>query len=103
MLTVSLIEDDKNYQEILVRSIRGVKSFKLLHIYSTAEEALKGIPKEKPAVVLVDIKLPGMDGIECVSRLHSFVPHLPTHFIMLTAYDNPNLIIKSLKAGALSY
>ena len=103
MLTVSLIEDDDVLRVILSRSIRSNKQLQLLSAYSTAEEALKDLPREKPAVALVDIQLPGVDGIECIRRLRAIVPALPTHFIILTANEDSDLIFESLKAGAHGY
>ncbi len=103
MWTVSLVEDDDDYRELLRRVFRSSKQFRLISAYATGEEALRRLPKEKPAVALVDIKLPRMDGIECVHRLRAIVPTLATQFIMLTGHEDNNLIFESLKAGARGY
>ena len=100
MLTVSLVEDDDTYRELMCRYISGTHGLRLASAYATAEEALQRFSREKPDVALVDIKLPGMNGIECVRRLRQIVPALSTHFIILTAHEDSNLIFDSLRAGA---
>src|SRR5581483_1441336 len=65
------------------------------------EQALRGIPAEKPDVVLVDINLPGMSGIECVAKLREQLPQLP--MLMITTYEEGELIFNSLRAGAKGY
>lgn len=69
--------------------------------YESAEAALEGIPKLKPRLVLMDINLPGMNGIECVRRLSEKVPD--TQIVMLTLYDDNDDIFNSLSAGAIGY
>ncbi len=69
--------------------------------YATAEDALRGLPKEPPEVALVDVHLPGMDGIECVSRLKALLPEL--RILMLTRYEQRDTIFDSLRAGANGY
>lgn len=69
--------------------------------YPSGEEALKGIPALNPDVVLMDINLPGMSGIQCVKRLKEKVPTLQT--LMLTVYENSDRIFEALSAGACGY
>src|SRR5262249_430222 len=69
--------------------------------YESAEEALLGIPRQKPDVVLMDINLPGMNGIDCVQRLKRVEPTLPV--IMLTVYENSDQVFDALAAGACGY
>lgn len=70
-------------------------------MHGSAEEALAEIPKVKPEVVLMDINLPGANGVECVRRLK---PHLPdTQIIMLTVYQKTEHIFNALAAGATGY
>jgi DNA-binding NarL/FixJ family response regulator len=69
--------------------------------HATAEEALRDIPAENPDVVLMDINLTGMSGIECVARLKERRPE--TQILMLTTYDDGDLIFDSLRAGANGY
>ncbi len=72
----------------------------MVSVYATAEEAVRRFPSEKPDVAFLDIKFPGMDGIECIRRLRQIVPMLSTHFIILTGHEDSNLILDSLRAGA---
>ena len=69
--------------------------------YGDAEEAVREIPRVKPKVVLMDINLPGMSGVDCVRRLSELTPQ--TQIVMLTVYDNTDAIFKSLAAGACGY
>lgn len=100
MLTVSLIEDDGVYRELLSHYICSTGDLRLASAYATAEEALRCFPREKPDVALVDVKLPGMDGIECIRWLRQMVPALPTHFIILTGNEDNSLIFDALRSGA---
>jgi DNA-binding NarL/FixJ family response regulator len=84
-----------------MRMLNQTAGFKCLHAYVSAEEALKGIPVNPPDVVLMDINLPGMDGIECVRQLHALVPKV--RVIMLTVHENTENIYSALKAGATGY
>ena len=103
MLTVSLIEDDCAFCELVSHSIRLSGKLRLLSSYSTAEETLKHVPQQKPDVVLVDIKLPGIDGIECVRRFRAMTPELLIHFMILTHHEDDDLVFEALKAGAHGY
>ena len=69
--------------------------------HANAQDALRNIPAEKPDVVLMDINLPGMNGIQCVARLKDRLPK--TQVLMLTTYDESDLIFDSLRAGANGY
>src|SRR6266498_4573066 len=103
MLTVAIVEDDDRDRELLSRHIRRAQGLRLVSAYATGEEALNRFPREKPRVALVDIKLPGMDGIECIRRLRQIVTALSTHFIILTGHEDCHLIFESLKVGAQGY
>jgi len=71
----------------------------LLNAYASGEEAVRGIvPAQRPDVVVVDIKLPGMSGFECVAKLKALLPQLQV--LMLTTYEERDLIFNSLRAGA---
>jgi DNA-binding NarL/FixJ family response regulator len=88
-------------REILVGWIRRADGFRCVSEYDDAESTLTQLPQEKPSVVLVDINLPGMNGIECVRRLK---PRLPgTQFVMVTVYEDANHIFNALSAGASGY
>ena len=99
--TVSIVEDNDQLRGTLARVIGRAECFQCLGQYASAEEALKGLPQEKPNVVLMDINLPGMDGVECVRQLKQLLPD--TQVMMLTAYEDTENIFNSLAAGASGY
>lgn len=100
-ITVSIVEDIRGTRENLVTLLNGEPGLRCLNAYATGEEAVRGIPTDKPDVALVDIKLPGMSGIECVAKLKTMVPDL--RLLMLTTYEEYDLIFNSLRAGASGY
>jgi DNA-binding NarL/FixJ family response regulator len=100
-ITVAIVEDDGRVREELANLINGAKGFKCVGVYSDGETALAEIPRQKPEVVLMDINLPGMSGIECVRRLKAVLPTV--QIIMLTVYDEVGQLFNSLLAGACGY
>jgi len=100
-ITVSIVEDDRDTRDHLAALLNSTTTLRCLHTYPTGEKALGDIPREPPTVVLVDINLPGMSGIECVARLKARVPGL--HLVMLTMYEENDLIFDALRAGASGY
>jgi DNA-binding NarL/FixJ family response regulator len=100
-ITVSIVEDDSSLCKGLLRLLERTRDIRCLGSYGSGEESLESIPKEKPDVVLMDINLPGMDGIECARRLKELYPSV--RIVMLTVYENPERIFKALKAGAIGY
>jgi DNA-binding NarL/FixJ family response regulator len=101
MITFSVVEDQPELRQSLVEWLGSVPGMRCVGAYGTGEEALRRIPKENPDVVLMDINLPGMGGIQCVSRLKHVMPD--TDVLMLTAYDDGQSIFDSLRAGANGY
>jgi len=101
IITVALVEDDPGVRANLVNMIDSAPGFHCRGAYADGASALKGIPGDRPDVVLMDIGLPGMRGTECVSRLKSIAPELPV--LMLTVYDDSEQVFKSLMAGATGY
>lgn len=100
-ITVSIVEDDRGTRDSLLALLGSTPTLRCLTCYPTGEKALVGIVAEKPEVVLVDINLPGMSGIECVTKLKAKLPNL--HVLMLTTYEDTDLIFDSLRAGASGY
>lgn len=98
---VAIIEDDSGLRESLAILINGSGGFHCTGTYSTAEAALKNLPCDWPDVVLMDINLPQMSGIECVAKLKEIRPALQV--IMLTVYVDNEKIFRSLQAGASGY
>jgi DNA-binding NarL/FixJ family response regulator len=95
------VEDDEEIRANLAHRIGGSASFRVLRSYGDAESALADLPNYKPDVVLMDINLPGLDGVECVRQLKQKMPEV--QFIMLTVYGDSNRLFKSLMAGASGY
>jgi DNA-binding NarL/FixJ family response regulator len=100
-LDVSIVEDDAPAREILVDWIRRAPGFRFISEYANAESAIAGLPNDKPNVVLMDINLPGMSGIECVRRLKPLLAS--TQFVMVTVYEDADHIFNALAAGASGY
>jgi DNA-binding NarL/FixJ family response regulator len=100
-ITVSIVEDDAALRGILSEWIRSAENFKCVGLYENAEAAIAALPRENPSVVLMDINMPGMSGIECVRRLKPQMTS--TQFMMLTVYEDPDHIFKALSAGASGY
>jgi DNA-binding NarL/FixJ family response regulator len=100
-ISVSIIEDDPQARKILCDWIRRADGFRFLSDHANAETAVAGLPGDKPGVVLTDINLPGMNGIECVRKLKPLLPE--TQFVMLTVYEDADHIFHALAAGATGY
>src|SRR5437879_10206522 len=100
-ITVSIVEDNEQLRNTLARVLNRSEGFKCLSHHGTAEEALKELPNAKPEVVLMDINLPGMNGVECVRQLKQALPALQV--IMLTVYEDTENIFSALAAGATGY
>jgi len=100
-ITVAIVDDDAPARGMLTEWVRGEGGFKCVGVYENGEAALAALPLENPSVILMDINMPGMSGIECVRRLK---PQMPaTQFVMLTVYEDPDHIFKALSSGASGY
>ncbi len=100
-INVSIVEDNDQLRGTLARVISRAEGFRCLSQYANAESALEALPKERPNVVLMDINLPGMNGVECVQRLKQVAPEILV--VMLTVYEDTENIFKALAAGASGY
>jgi DNA-binding NarL/FixJ family response regulator len=100
-ITVSIVEDNDKLRATLARVLDRAEGFRCLSQYGSAEEALKGLPQDRPNVVLMDINLPGMNGVECVRQLKLVFPQ--TQIVMLTVYEDTENIFNALAAGATGY
>ena len=100
-IPVSIVEDDTSVRKMLTEWIRRSNEFQCVSDYASGEEALQHLPAVKPRVVLMDINLPSMSGIECVRRLKPLLPE--TQFLMLTVYEDDDHIFDALAAGACGY
>src|SRR6266851_789033 len=101
MLSVSIVDDEKELRDSIAAFVNGSNGFRCLSVYSNAEAALKGLPNDRPDVVLMDINMAGMSGIECVERLKVIAPEM--QIVMLTVYEDTDQIFKALSAGASGY
>ncbi len=100
-IRVAVVDDDEEIRANFVHQINRAGGFRLAGTFSSGEAACTELPRCKPDVVLMDINLPGIDGVECVRRLKAQMPD--TQFIMLTVYQDSNRLISSLTAGASGY
>jgi DNA-binding NarL/FixJ family response regulator len=100
-ISVSIVEDDDSVREVFADWVSHAEDLRFLSGYANSESALGGLPQVRPDVVLTDINLPGMDGIECVRRLKPLLP--ATQFIMVTVYEDADHIFEALAAGATGY
>lgn len=101
MKRVAIVEDDRGLREQLAQILGSAADVQYVGACASAEEAIERIHVLKPDVVLMDIKLPGMSGIECVTHLKHALPSL--QILMLTVYEDSERIFRALKAGADGY
>ena len=100
-IKVAIVDDDEGIRTSLVALIRRASDLKVTGQYPDAEAALKEIPARPPDVVLMDINMPGMKGVECVRQLKTQLPAV--QFLMLTVYEDSESLFNSLRAGASGY
>ena len=101
MTTVAIVEDNRVIRESLTEFVHADPDCRCVCACSTAEEALKVVPQNKPDIVLMDIQLPDISGIECTTQLKQMIPEL--QIIMVTVYEDTDRIYKALRAGACGY
>jgi DNA-binding NarL/FixJ family response regulator len=100
-ISVSIVEDSDKFRETLARVLNRAEGFRCISQYPNAEDALKALPQDKPDVVLMDINLPGINGVECVRQLKQIAPAIQV--MMLTVYEDTENIFNALAAGASGY
>lgn len=101
MTKIAIVEDNKTIRESLVEFVQTDAENRCVCTCATAEEALKVIPKHAPQIVLMDVQLPNMSGIECCAQLKQLLPTV--QIIMVTVYEDTERIFKALRAGACGY
>lgn len=101
IISVSLVEDDSELRNIYSAWLEEEEGFRLIGQHGSGEAAVEAVPGEKPDVVLMDINLPGMDGVECVRQLKALLPKV--QFVMITVFEDQNRIFNALAAGASGY
>jgi DNA-binding NarL/FixJ family response regulator len=100
-INVSIVEDDRRIRESMAVLVNGSEGVTCVSTHATGEEALTRLPQIKPDVLLMDINLPGMSGIECVRKLKAQMPRM--QILMLTMYEDDEKVFQSLVAGASGY
>lgn len=100
-ITITIVEDLQEVREGLEAILKNSADFLLLSSYTNAESALKNVTNDQPDIVVMDINLPGMSGIECIKRLRDDCPE--TLFIMYTIFEDDEKVFEALQAGASGY
>jgi DNA-binding NarL/FixJ family response regulator len=100
-ITVSIVEDIAPTRDLLASILAKAPGFECLSCYADGEAAVEELPALAPDVVLMDINLPGINGVECVRRLKPLLP--ATQFMMLTVYEDSNSVFDALASGATGY
>src|SRR5688500_15168347 len=100
-ISLAIVEDLAEVREGLKQFISLNPEFIILGAFQTAEDAMDQLPKLNPDIVIMDINLPGMSGIECIKQIKKKVPR--TQFMMFTVYENDEKVFEALKAGASGY
>jgi DNA-binding NarL/FixJ family response regulator len=100
-ISVAIVEDNGEICEMLTRTVERASSLRFLQSFSSGEEALGKLPELKPDVVIMDIQLPGMTGIECTMKLKTLAPEIQV--LVFTVFGDSDLVFKALEAGASGY
>lgn len=98
---MAIVEDLAEVREGLKQFISLNPEFEILAAFQTAEESVVDLPRLNPDIVIMDINLPGMSGIECIRQVKKKIPR--TQFMMFTVYENDEKVFEALKAGASGY
>ncbi len=100
-INICIVEDNADMREGVAQVLNQAHGLRCINTYASAEAAVHDLPRQKPDVALVDINLPGMNGIECVAKLKAQLPQL--QILMLTRYEQSDMIFDSIRAGASGY
>ncbi len=100
-IKVCIVEDNDDMRQSVAQVLNQAPGLECMNTYASAEAAVRDLPAQKPDVALVDINLPGMNGIECVTKLKARLPQLQV--LMLTRYEQSDMIFDSICAGASGY
>ena len=98
---VALVEDDNDLRASMVGLLKKTSGLHVVADYADAESALADVARHQPDVVLMDVNLPKMDGVECVRQLKALMPAV--HILMLTVHDDNDCLFNSIMAGADGY
>lgn len=98
---VLLIEDDAEIRNSFTLIVNSSQKFTVVNAYGNCEDAIDAIQRDKPEIILMDIELPGMNGIQCAKIIKDKYPHID--IIMVTVYEDSELVFEALKSGASGY
>lgn len=98
---VLIVEDDEEIRNSFTLIVNSSQKFMVVSAYGNGEDALASIHRDKPEIVLMDIELPGMNGIACSKQIKDKYPHIDV--VMVTVYEDSELVFEALKAGASGY
>ncbi|HRH10203.1 MAG TPA: response regulator transcription factor [Bacteroidia bacterium] len=98
---ITIVEDDAIIRNAFVTLIQQDKKYEVINAYSDAETAIKNIKSDEPDICLMDIELPGMNGIVAISKIKALMPK--TQVVVVTVYENDDLVFKALCEGAAGY
>jgi DNA-binding NarL/FixJ family response regulator len=101
IITVSIVDDEADLRQHIAGYLAAAGNVRCISSYASAEEALEHLPQDKPDVVLMDINLGGLDGVQCVRQLTPLVPE--SQVLMLTVFEDTEQIFRALAAGASGY
>jgi DNA-binding NarL/FixJ family response regulator len=101
MTKIAIVEDNRIIRESLMEFVQADPGCKCVFACGTAKEALKELPRQQPDIVLMDIQLPDISGIECTAQLKQLLPSV--QIIIVTVYEDTERIFKALRAGACGY
>ena len=100
-ISVVIIEDDETIRDGFTYLINAAPNYEVINSYSSVEDALQGLASDKPEVILLDIELPGIKGIDAIPKLKTLLPK--TFILMLTVYENEEMVFTALSNGASGY
>jgi NarL family two-component system response regulator LiaR len=101
MTTISIVEDNADFRMVLTGYLKSQAGFSVKGIYNDAETALKGLVADQPDIAIVDIKMPGISGIELINKVKLSIPD--TLYLVCTVHHDNDTVFKALQAGALGY
>lgn len=101
LIQIAIVEDQRDVREGLRFMLHHSAGFRCVAACGSAEEALRVLPASRPDVILMDLQLPGLSGIECIRRLRVTLPNVPV--AMLTVFEDDDKVFEALRAGATGY
>src|SRR5690349_2605777 len=100
-IKVAIVEDDARWRTNIQRLVQETEGLECIGSYGSGEDAVKHLTDRRPNVILMDINLPGISGVECTRQLRALLPE--AQIVMLTVYDDSDRIFQALQMGASGY